>query len=509
MEIIGKNFIGNQLSAEGNLNYKTFNPAKNIENETVFIDATIAELDKALSLAESAFPVYSEMPGAQRASFLNTIADEILYLGDDLIDIYCRETGLPSGRAIGERGRTIFQLQLFAKMIEKEDWRNNISEKALPDRTPQPKPSLKKTHIPLGPIAIFGASNFPLAYSTAGGDTASALAAGCPVIVKSHPMHSGTGALVVTAILKAAEKIGMPEGVFSNLNSKSYALSHTLVKHPKVKGVGFTGSFSGGSALQETVWNREEPIPFFAEMGSINPIAIMPGAIKEKFKEVAQKIASSIVLGVGQFCTQPGLILVIDGGKTDSFIKELEGVLDHSDQQCMIHPNLKKNYLQKSIKLNGLKETIGIKKKKDQLEDTLVLPKLSMISGVQFLTNPQYQEEVFGPFSLIVKCKNLKELEQVTAALKGQLTGSIFAKPSDYKNIATLIQTFKSKVGRFLFNDVPTGVEVTAAMTHGGPFPSSSDSRYSAVGNGSIYRWVRPITYQNWPEELSSKFIRF
>ena len=507
MEIIGKNFIGNELSAEGNSNYKTFNPAKNIENETVFIDATVSELDKALSLAESAFPIFSEMPGAQRASFLKTIADEILNLGDDLIDIYCRETGLPSGRAMVERGRTIFQLHLFAKMIEKEDWRNNISEEALPDRTPQPKPSLKKTHIPLGPIAVFGASNFPLAYSTAGGDTASALAAGCPVIVKSHPMHSGTGALVVTAILKAAEKTGMPEGVFSNLNSKSYELSHTLVKHPKLKGVGFTGSFSGGSALQETVCNREEPIPFFAEMGSINPIAIMPGAIEEKFNEVAQKIATSIVLGVGQFCTQPGLILALEGGKTDSFIKELEGTLALTGQQCMIHPNLKKNYVQQSNKLYSLKKTIGIKKNNDQTEDTLVLPKLSIISGVHFLSNPQYQEEVFGPFSLIVKCKNLKELVKVAAALKGQLTGSIFAQPSDYDRIDSLIHTFKSKVGRFLFNDVPTGVEVSAAMTHGGPFPASSDSRYSAVGHGSIYRWVRPITYQNWPEELSYKLF--
>ena len=502
MVITGKNFIGNQLSAKGSESYKTYNPSKNIDNETVFVEATTEEIDEAAALAETAFITYSEMPGVKRAAFLNAIADEILNLGTALVDIYCEETGLPEGRAVGERGRTVFQLQLFAKMIASEDWRNIVSEKALPERTPLPKPSLQKTHIPLGPIAVFGASNFPLAYSTAGGDTASALAAGCPVIVKSHPMHSGTGALVASAILKAAEDTGMPNGVFSNINSKSYARAHALVSHPKIKGVGFTGSFLGGSSLQESVWKREEPIPFFAEMGSINPIAIMPGSIAENHKEVAQKIAGSMVLGVGQFCTQPGLILVMEGGKTDDFIEALEIALSKTEQQCMIHPNLKQNYIQQSDKINDLNGTKVIKTEREIPDDTFVYPKLSLVSGDQFLKDKQYQEEVFGPFSLIVKCKNTKELEAVTHSLKGQLTGSIFAQPSDYRLITPLIQIMKSKVGRFLFNDVPTGVEVSDAMTHGGPFPAASDSRFSAVGHGAIYRWVRPITYQNWPEEL-------
>ena len=507
MEITGKNFIGSQLSAIGDVQYKTFDPVKNIENETFFIEATLQELEEAVALADTAFQVFREMSGPLRASFLDAIADEILNLGDDLIDIYCRETGLPKGRAMGERGRTIFQLQLFAKTIETEDWKNNIVEDAIPERSPLPKPSLTKTYLPLGPIAVFGASNFPLAYSTAGGDTASALAAGCPVIVKSHPMHSGTGALVASAIVKASQKTGMPNGVFSNLNSKSHELSHALVKHPKIKAVGFTGSFSGGSALQKTVFNREEPIPFFAEMGSINPIAIMPGALKEKHKEIAQKIAGSIVLGAGQFCTQPGLILAVEGEHTDNFVLELVDALKNVDHQCMIHPDLKKNYVQQSDKINNLKETVNIKSQKDELDNNLVNSKLSMISGAQFFSNPQYQEEVFGPFSLVVKCKNLKELEQVINHLRGQLTGAIFAQPIDYKFLDPLINAFKSKVGRFLINDVPTGVEVSAAMTHGGPFPSSSDSRFTAVGPGSIYRWVRPITYQNWPKELLSKQI--
>lgn len=507
MEIIGKNFIGDRLSGLGNVNYKTFDPQKNIENETFFVEATLAELEEAATLAEAAFPIYREIPGTRRASFLKAIADEILNLGDGLIDIYRRETGLPKKRAIAERGRTIFQLQLFAKTIETEEWRKNITEAAIPERTPVPKPSLTKTHIPLGPIAVFGASNFPLAYSTAGGDTASALAVGCPVIVKSHPMHSGTGAVVSTAIIKAAQKTEMPSGVFSNLNSKAYELSHALVKHPKIKAVGFTGSYSGGTALQKSVFNREEPIPFFAEMGSINPIVILPGALKEKHKEIAQKIADSIALGAGQFCTQPGLLLTLDGEHTGNFMEELVHALKSVDHQCMIHPDLKKNYIRQSDKINSLKETVAIQGHKDQLDDNLVNPKLSMVSGDQFIANPQYQEEIFGPFSLVVKCKNLEELEQAICHLKGQLTGGIFAQADDYELIEPLIQAFKSKVGRLLFNDVPTGVEVTAAMTHGGPYPAASDSRFTAVGPGSIYRWVRPITYQNWPKELLRKLI--
>ena len=312
MNISGKNFIGDKLSGDGKVYYKTINPLKNVENQIEFVEATSSELEQAIDLADAAFPVYRELPGRIRADFLKSIADEILNLGDDLINIYCQETGLPKGRAMGERGRTIFQLKLFASVIEKENWRKNIHEEAITEREPTPKPSLTKTHIPLGPIVVFGASNFPLAYSTAGGDTASALAAGCPVIVKSHPMHSGTGSIIASAIIKASKKTGMPNGVFSNLNSKSFDLSHELVKHPKIKAIGFTGSYSGASALNESVLKRQEKIPFFAEMGSVNPIAITESAIEKVDKKMVQMLAGSISLGAGQFCTQPGLLLVTD-----------------------------------------------------------------------------------------------------------------------------------------------------------------------------------------------------
>jgi NADP-dependent aldehyde dehydrogenase len=505
MEITGKNFIGDRLSGLGEEHFRTFDPRKNIENKTLFISASTKELEEAVTLADAAFLIYRDLSDTQRSSFLKTIGDEILNISDDLIDIYCRETGLDMERATGERDRTLFQLQLFAKTIETEDWRNKITESAESDVTP--KPTLTKTNIPLGPIAVFGASNFPLAYSTAGGDTASALAVGCPVIVKSHPMHSGTGEVVATAIIRAAQKTGMPNGVFSNLNAKSYQLSHDLVRHPKIKAVGFTGSFLGGNTLQKTVFNREEPIPFFAEMGSINPIAILPKALENDCQKIADRIGNSIALGAGQFCTQPGLLLTVDGAHTDHFLEKLTNVLKGLGQQCMINPELKKNYVRQSDKINRLEKSIEILDYEDQWDNQFVEPKLSVISADQFIANPQFQEEVFGPFSLLVKCKNLKELEKLVSHLKGQLTGSIFAPETHYESILPLIQVFKSKVGRLLFNDVPTGVEVTAAMTHGGPYPASSDSRFTAVGPGSIYRWLRPITYQNWPKELLKKII--
>jgi NADP-dependent aldehyde dehydrogenase len=505
MEITGKNFIGDRLSSLGEEYYKTFDSLRNVENKTLFISANTKELEEAVTLADAAFPIYRDLSDTKRAFFLKTIGDEILKISEDLIDIYCRETGLDVERATAERDRTLFQLQLFAKTIETENWRNKITKTAQPDITP--KPTLTKTNIPLGPIAVFGASNFPLAYSTAGGDTASALAVGCPVIVKSHPMHSGTGEVVATAIIRAAQKTGMPNGVFSNLNAKSYQLSHDLVRHPKIKAVGFTGSFSGGNALQKTVFNREEPIPFFAEMGSINPIAILPQALENDCQKIADRIGNSIALGAGQFCTQPGLLLTVDEAHTDQFIVELTKVLKGLGQQCMIHPELKKNYFRQSDKINRLEKSIEILSHKAQWDNQFVEPKLSVISADQFIAYPEFQEEVFGPFSLLVKCKNLKEIEQLVFNLKGQLTGSIFAPKTHYKSILPLIQVFKSKVGRLLFNDVPTGVEVTAAMTHGGPYPASSDSRFTAVGPGSIYRWLRPITFQNWPKELLKKII--
>ncbi|MBT6376611.1 MAG: aldehyde dehydrogenase family protein, partial [Flavobacterium sp.] len=319
----GKNYIGNSLSAKGAITFKTFNPILNIENELTFYEASNDELEEAVNLASIAFKEFRKTTGKQKALFLNTIADEILALDDLLIETYCSETGLPAGRAKGERGRTIGQLRNFANLVAEGSWVEASIDTADPERTPAPKPDLRKMLIPLGPIVVFGASNFPLAYSTAGGDTAAAFAAGCPVIVKSHPMHAGTGELVASAIVKATIASGMPSGVFSNLNSSGIAVGVDLVKHPKVKAVGFTGSIKGGRALLDLAAKREEPIPVFAEMGSVNPVVILPEALHKNGKNLAKTYAGSITLGTGQFCTNPGLLLGIKSAELTAFIQNL------------------------------------------------------------------------------------------------------------------------------------------------------------------------------------------
>ena len=335
--ITGKNYIGNQLSAKGSFTYKTFNPVVNIENKNVHTEASVEEIDEAVSLASQAYKEFKNISGKHKATFLNQIADEILALGDELVETYCSETGLPEGRAKGERGRTVFQLRSFADLVAQGDWVEASIDTAVPNRTPAPKPDLRKLNIPLGPVVVFGASNFPLAYSTAGGDTAAALAAGCPVIVKSHPMHAGTGELVAHAIIKAAEKTRMPNGVFSNLNSSGIEVGVQLVKHPEVKAVGFTGSIRGGRALLDLAAQREEPIPVFAEMGSVNPVIILPDALRSRNEELAQTYAGSITLGTGQFCTNPGLLIGLKNESFSKFIDQLSEEINKIEPSCMLN----------------------------------------------------------------------------------------------------------------------------------------------------------------------------
>ena len=340
----GKNYIGNLQSAKGDHTFKTFNPELNKENDAVFTEASSEEIREAVNLASEAFKEYSTISGIKKATFLNTIADEILALDDTLIQMYCSETGLPEGRAKGERGRTVGQLRSFATLVAEGSWVEATIDTAQPNREPMPKLDLRKMNIALGPVVVFGASNFPLAYSTAGGDTAAALAAGCPVIVKSHPMHAGTGELVASAIIKAAEKTGMPNGVFSNLNSSGIEVGQELVAHSKVKAVGFTGSIKGGRALLDIAAKREEPIPVFAEMGSINPVVILPKALDNRNEEIAKTYAGSITLGAGQFCTNPGLILGIKSDSLSVFRNHLSQEIMDINPSCMLHPNIKKGY---------------------------------------------------------------------------------------------------------------------------------------------------------------------
>ncbi|WP_350286054.1 aldehyde dehydrogenase (NADP(+)) [uncultured Croceitalea sp.] len=506
--ITGKNFVGSTMSSEGELTFDTYNPLLNIENGFTFYEATDTEVNSALELATEAFERYQDVTGMEKACFLRQIADEIEALGDDLVKVYCQETGLPEGRAKGERGRTVGQLRSFADLVEEGSWVNATIDTGEPNRSPAPKPDLRKIKVPLGPVVVFGASNFPLAYSTAGGDTASALAAGCPVVVKSHPMHAGTGELVASAISKAVEKTNMPNGVFSNLNSSGIEVGVQLVKHPNTKAVGFTGSIKGGRALFDMASNRPEPIPVFAEMGSINPVVLLPNALEEKGDDWAKTYASSITLGTGQFCTNPGLLIAIEGKALDSFVEVLAKEIVAIAPTCMLHPNIHSNYgtNQKAIlKQDG---AAAIASYSESVQSNFAKQAVAKVDGAAFVANPELHEEVFGPFSLVVACKNKQELLQAVKAIGGQLTGTVIATDSEVSKHKDLINALRTRVGRLIFNGVPTGVEVCPSMQHGGPYPASTDSRFSAVGIHAIDRWVRPVSYQSWPNDLLPKALK-
>ena len=498
----GENFIGSSRASTGARSFKTFNPQLNIENPTDFFEATTAENEEACQLAAEAFQTYKNISGEKKAEFLNAIADEIMNLGDELIETYCSETGLPEGRAKGERGRTVFQLRSFAELVAEGSWVEASIDTAIPDREPIPKPDLRKMMVPLGPVVVFGASNFPLAYSTAGGDTASALAAGCPVIVKSHPMHAGTGELVASAIIKAAKKTGMPDGVFSNMNSAGIEVGVELVSDPNVKAVGFTGSIRGGRALYDLAASREEPIPVFAEMGSINPVVILPGAVDEKSSELAETYAKSITLGTGQFCTNPGLILGIKGSALDKFTEKLSEELLKIEPSCMLHPNIHGAYdtnKQIAMSQSGV-HTLG---EFDQdLKANYASQAVVAVDGNDFLENTKLHQEVFGPFSMVVECESKEQLRTIIQGLEGQLTGTLIAGSDNLEEYEAVISALRNRVGRIIYNGVPTGVEVCPSMLHGGPYPASTDSRFTAVGIHAIKRWVRPFSYQNWPQDL-------
>ena len=373
---------------------------------------------------------------------------------------------------------------------------------AIPDLASLPKLDLRKMLVSLGLVFVFGSSNFPFAFSTAGGDTASALAAGCPVIVKSHSMHIATGEMVASAVIKAAKKHQMPEGVFSNLIGSGTTLGTSLVKHPLVKAVGFTGSINGGRALFDLASQRPEPIPVFAEMGSINPVVILPEALEKNSKKWAAIYAGSITLGTGQFCTNPGLLLGIKDKNLDQFSKELAEEIEKIAPSCMLHPSIKADFNNGREKIRSQNGVTTVAEYKEETAPNYAQQTVLSVDGKTFLENTVLSHEVFGPFSIIVQCENLEELTTIINKLDGQLTGTIIAQSVEISNYDTVISALQNRVGRLIFNGVPTGVEVCASMLHGGPYPASSDSRFTAVGIHAVKRWVRPFSYQNWPDEL-------
>jgi 2,5-dioxopentanoate dehydrogenase len=461
---------------------------------------TIKEINQILAQSQKAAKTYRGCSGKQKAAFLSAIATEIEALGDVLIETASRESHLPIARLTGERGRTTGQLRLFADYIEEGSWVDATIDTAIPDRQPLPKVDLRKMLVPMGTVVVFGASNFPLAFSTAGGDTASALASGCPVVVKGHPAHLETSRLVASAIEKAAVKTKMPKGVFAHVEGGIEVGKH-LAKHPSVSAVAFTGSYTAGKALFDIANKRKQPIPVFAEMGSINPVLLLGDALKERAETVATQLADSVTLGVGQFCTNPGLVLGIESDPFNTFLNSFKTKMQAKTAAPMLHEGIAKNY-QKGIEtVSNQAETAVLTIEKDN-SALSGHPSVGEVSGATFLKNKTLHQEVFGPFSLVVKCKDKSELKRIIEKMDGQLTATLIAEASDLKKNKDLITAISEKCGRLIVNNMPTGVEVTHAMQHGGPFPSTTDSRFTSVGTSAILRFVRPLCYQNYPNDL-------
>lgn len=466
--------------------FQTVNPRTNTPLPTLFQEASSAQIDEAVQKAAAVFDVYSTSTFHQRSAFLKAIQQELEEIKEELLKQYQEESALPEGRAQGEFDRTQGQIQSFAELLDQGTYVQPIISTQGPD--------LRKMLHPIGPVAVFGASNFPLAFSTAGGDTISALAAGCPVIVKAHPYHAGTSALVAEAIHKALITCELPLAVFSHLGGVSHDVGATLVSHPLLKGVGFTGSFRGGKALYDLAQQRAEPIPVFAEMGSVNPIFILENRVL-KDESLAPTLGQSICLGTGQFCTNPGLVLFCDpSGKSTLFNRVLQE-LQKSALPPMVHDSIEKNY---ADKLKELQRNQGVRLARVDQNSAV----LGFVEAAVVLEQPELVEEVFGPFSLFVRCKSMEEMQAAAAALPGQLTATVLFDKEEMTQATPLMNILKSKVGRLLFEGVPTGVAVTQAMQHGGPYPASTDGRYTSVGTDAIYRWLRPVAYQDCPNAL-------
>lgn len=467
----------------------------------MFVDTSISEINTTMQSAWSAFHIYRKLSLKQRAAFMRTIAVEIENLGDELIQVAAEETNLPEARLKGERARTIFQLNNYAAACQKGNWLETRIDTAIADKTP-PRPDIRKMLVPLGPVVVFGASNFPFAYSTAGGDTASAFAAGCPVVVKAHPAHAKTSELVASAIFKAVQKHDLPAGVFTHVYGQSFEVGKALIEHPHTKAVGFTGSFTGGKQLFDWANQRKEPIPVFAEMSSINPVFLLPGKMKTEAADVAKQYAGSITLGVGQFCTNPGLLIGIDNDDLKTFSDTLSAEIKTVAPATMLHSGICKNYNEKKEKALAQNNIQLIAEADVEAAENQGRPALAVTTAEAFINNPVLHEEVFGPYSLIIKCKDMSEMIQVAKHIEGQLTATLMATDDDVRDNNELVEAVQNICGRFILNGVPTGVEVCLAMQHGGPFPATTDSRFSSVGADAIKRFARPVSFQNWNNDL-------
>jgi 2,5-dioxopentanoate dehydrogenase len=503
MMLRGYNLIGQTASNEGQQTMKAFSPLKKIWLSQQFYIATHDEINRAVDKAAKAFEKFKIASSQEKILFLNTIAQELIVISDLLIEQTILETGLSEKRLKGELNRTINQIQLFAEVLQEGSWVEAIIDTAIPERKPLPRPDLRKMLIPLGPVVVFGAANFPFAFSTAGGDTISAFAAGNTVIVKAHPSHLGTNELVANAIGTAIQKCNLPDGIFSSLNISNPEDAILLVKHSLVKAVAFTGSYNAGMAIYKAAVNeRQIPIPVFAEMSSANPILILPEKLKQDDDVISTMIASSITLDAGQFCTNPGLLFLIRNKVSKDFIKKLSAHISTTSPSIMLNDNICKNYYSKRNEVADQNGVISLFKGDDLSKELKSSVTLLLVKGESFINNPGLQSEIFGPATLIIECADKTELINCIYELQGQLTASVMAIETDINEYRDCIFVLKSKVGRVIFNGVPTGVEVSHAMMHGGPFPATTDIFSTSVGSDAIKRFVRPICFQDCPSEL-------
>lgn len=501
MKLHGKNIIAGAGSATGDTTFEGMNPATQQPLPGRFYMASSAEIDQALEAAQTAFSVYRNTSPQHRATFLRNIGEQIIALGPALIERTMAESGLPQARLEGERSRTVGQLNKFADTLLEGSWVQARIDPALPERQPLPRPDIRSMYLPIGPVAVFGASNFPLAFSVAGGDTAAALAAGCPVVVKAHPSHPGASELVTGAIAAAAEQSGMPAGVFSMIHGGVHE-SRYLVQHPALKAVGFTGSLNAGRALFDLAAARPEPIPVYAEMGSVNPVFILPDFLKTKSAEIAPGLCGSITLGVGQFCTNPGLIVTLENEGLSGFLEALATQISNAQPGTMLNAGIYAAYQNGVAHLEQHPGVEIVAKSNIAPGSNQGAAAILKVSAKQFLQDESLQNEVFGPASLVVVGENATQLNQVISKLQGQLTATIYGTAQDFRDFPEIVDQLAQKAGRLLFGGFPTGVEVCDAMVHGGPYPASTDARSTSVGTAAIFRFVRPVAFQNFPGEL-------
>ncbi|WP_338526263.1 aldehyde dehydrogenase (NADP(+)) [Pseudomonas batumici] len=497
--ILGHNYIGGRRSATGTVTLQSFDAQTGEALPHAFHQATAQEVDAAAHAAATAYPAYRALSAQRRAHFLESVADELDALDDEFIALVCRETALPAARIQGERKRTSGQMRLFADVLRRGDFYGARIDRALPDRQPLPRPDLRQYRIGLGPVAVFGASNFPLAFSTAGGDTAAALAAGCPVVFKAHSGHMATAERVADAIIRAAEASRMPAGVFNMIYGAG--VGEALVKHPAIQAVGFTGSLKGGRALCDMAAARPQPIPVFAEMSSINPVIVLPQALQARADTIARDLTASVVQGCGQFCTNPGLVIGVGSPQFTAFTRQVAQLIGDQPAQTMLNTGTLSSYgkgLQRLLAHPGIEHLAGHPQAGNQAQPQLFKADASLlVNGDEVL-----QEEVFGPTTVFVEVADQAQLSAALHGMHGQLTATIIGETTDFAQFSELTALLEQKVGRILVNGYPTGVEVCDSMVHGGPFPATSDARGTSVGTLAIDRFLRPVCFQNYPDSL-------